>query len=92
MRADVQKIFKKTPVEKQVMMFTATLPEETKIVAVIYGILNMTFAILIIGTIPTIYGTVNRFAVAGAIGFGSKNFIFHFKISFQVSFCNCSIS
>ena len=32
MRADVQKIFKKTPVEKQVMMFTATLPEETKTV------------------------------------------------------------
>ena len=28
MRADVQRIFKKTPVEKQVMMFTATLPEE----------------------------------------------------------------
>jgi len=32
MRADVQKIFKKTPVQKQVMMFTATLPEETKVV------------------------------------------------------------
>lgn len=32
MRADVQRIFKKTPVEKQVMMFSATLPEETKIV------------------------------------------------------------
>ena len=32
MRADVQKIFKKTPVEKQVMMFTATLHEETKTV------------------------------------------------------------
>ena len=32
MRADVQRIFKKTPVEKQVMMFTATLPEETKTV------------------------------------------------------------
>jgi superfamily II DNA/RNA helicase len=32
MRSDVQKIFKKTPVQKQVMMFTATLPEETKIV------------------------------------------------------------
>ena len=32
MRGDVQRIFKKTPVDKQVMMFTATLPEETKIV------------------------------------------------------------
>ena len=32
MRADVQRIFKKTPVDKQVMMFTATLPEETKTV------------------------------------------------------------
>ena len=32
MRGDVQRIFKKTPVEKQVMMFTATLPEETKTV------------------------------------------------------------
>ena len=32
MRADVQKIFKKTPCDKQVMMFTATLPEETKTV------------------------------------------------------------
>jgi len=32
MRADVQRIFKKTPVNKQVMMFTATLPEETKLV------------------------------------------------------------
>ena len=32
MRADVQRIFKKTPIDKQVMMFTATLPEETKIV------------------------------------------------------------
>ena len=32
MRGDVQKIFKKTPVDKQVMMFSATLPEETKIV------------------------------------------------------------
>ena len=32
MRADVQRIFKKTPVEKHVMMFTATLPEETKTV------------------------------------------------------------
>ena len=32
MRADVQKIFKKTPCDKQVMMFSATLPEETKIV------------------------------------------------------------
>ena len=30
MRADVQKIFKKTPCDKQVMMFTATLPEDTK--------------------------------------------------------------
>ena len=30
MRADVQKIFKKTPCE--VMMFTATLPEDTKVV------------------------------------------------------------
>ena len=28
MRGDVQRIFKKTPVDKQVMMFTATLPEE----------------------------------------------------------------
>ena len=32
MLADVQKIFKKTPCDKQVMMFTATLPEETKTV------------------------------------------------------------
>ena len=32
MRADVQRIFKKTPCDKQVMMFTATLPEETKTV------------------------------------------------------------
>ena len=32
MRADVQRIFKKTPVKKQVMMFTATLPEDTKTV------------------------------------------------------------
>ena len=30
MRADVQKIFKKTPCDKQVMMFSATLPNETK--------------------------------------------------------------
>lgn len=30
MRADVQKIFKKTPANKQVMMFTATLPDEIK--------------------------------------------------------------
>lgn len=30
MRADVQRIFKKTPANKQVMMFTATLPDETK--------------------------------------------------------------
>ena len=32
MRADVQKIFKKTPCNKQVMMFTATLPDDTKTV------------------------------------------------------------
>ena len=32
MRADVQRIFKKTPCDKQVMMFTATLPEDTKVV------------------------------------------------------------
>ena len=32
MRSDVQRIFKKTPIDKQVMMFTATLPEETKTV------------------------------------------------------------
>ena len=32
MRADVQRIFKKTPCNKQVMMFTATLPEDTKVV------------------------------------------------------------
>ena len=30
MRADVQRIFKKTPANKQVMMFSATLPDETK--------------------------------------------------------------
>ena len=30
MRADVQRIFKKTPPNKQVMMFSATLPDETK--------------------------------------------------------------
>ena len=32
MRADVQRIFKKTPGNKQVMMFTATLPDDTKTV------------------------------------------------------------
>ncbi len=32
MRADVQRIFKKTPCNKQVMMFTATLPDDTKTV------------------------------------------------------------
>ena len=32
MRADVQRIFKKTPCNKQVMMFTATLPYDTKTV------------------------------------------------------------
>ena len=30
MRSDVQKIFKKTPYNKQVMMFSATLPEEIR--------------------------------------------------------------
>ena len=30
MRADVQKIFKKTPLDKQVMMFSATFPNDTK--------------------------------------------------------------
>lgn len=30
MRADIQKIFKKTPLNKQVMMFSATLPEDIK--------------------------------------------------------------
>ena len=30
MRADVQRIFKKTPLEKQVMMFSATFPGDTK--------------------------------------------------------------
>ena len=30
MRADIQKIFKKTPLDKQVMMFSATLPEDIK--------------------------------------------------------------
>ena len=35
MRADVQRIFKKTPADKQVMMFSATLPDETKDVRVI---------------------------------------------------------
>ena len=30
MRADVQKIYLKTPHEKQVMMFSATMPPETK--------------------------------------------------------------
>ena len=30
MRADVQKIFKKTPYNKQVMMFSATLPAEIR--------------------------------------------------------------
>ncbi|MCQ2821009.1 MAG: DEAD/DEAH box helicase [archaeon] len=30
MRADVQKIFKKTPVKKQVMMFSATLPGDIR--------------------------------------------------------------
>jgi len=32
MRADVQRVFKKTPCNKQVMMFTATLPDDTKTV------------------------------------------------------------
>ena len=32
MRADVQKIFKKTPIDKQVMMFSATLPDPIKTV------------------------------------------------------------
>ena len=32
MRADVQRIFKKTPCNKQVMMFTATLPDDNKTV------------------------------------------------------------
>ncbi len=32
MRSDVQRIFKKTPCDKQVMMFSATLPEDTKVV------------------------------------------------------------
>ena len=32
MRADVQRIFKKTPCNKQVMKFTATLPDDTKTV------------------------------------------------------------
>jgi superfamily II DNA/RNA helicase len=32
MRSDVQKIFKKTPIDKQVMMFSATLPETIKTV------------------------------------------------------------
>ena len=30
MRADVKKIFKKTPYKKQVMMFSATLPKEIR--------------------------------------------------------------
>jgi ATP-dependent RNA helicase UAP56/SUB2 len=30
MRADVQQIFKSTPVKKQVMMFSATLPKEVR--------------------------------------------------------------
>ena len=30
MRADVQSIFKMTPVEKQVMMFSATLPKDIR--------------------------------------------------------------
>lgn len=30
MRADVQAIFKATPVKKQVMMFSATLPKDTR--------------------------------------------------------------
>ena len=33
MRADVQEIFTKTPLSKQVMMFSATMPEETKEIA-----------------------------------------------------------
>jgi len=32
MRRDVQQIFKQTPVEKQVMMFSATLPKELRII------------------------------------------------------------
>ena len=32
MRADVQRIFKQTPCNKEVMMFTATLPDDTKTV------------------------------------------------------------
>ena len=30
MRADVQAIFKNTPIEKQVMMFSATLPKDIR--------------------------------------------------------------
>jgi ATP-dependent RNA helicase UAP56/SUB2 len=33
MRADVQRIFVTTPVEKQVMMFSATLSPEVRVVA-----------------------------------------------------------
>lgn len=32
MRRDVQEIFKMTPQEKQVMMFSATLPKELRVV------------------------------------------------------------
>ena len=32
MRADVQKIFVQTPVEKQVMMFSATLSPEVRVI------------------------------------------------------------
>ena len=32
MRGDVQAIFKTTPVQKQVMMFSATISPETKII------------------------------------------------------------
>lgn len=33
MRDQVQEIFIKTPMKKQVMMFSATMPEEIKIIA-----------------------------------------------------------
>ena len=35
-RRDIQEVFKNTPYDKQVMMFTATLPEEVKTICLKY--------------------------------------------------------
>jgi ATP-dependent RNA helicase UAP56/SUB2 len=45
MRADVQSIFKSTPVKKQVMMFSATLPKEIR--EVCRKFMNKPFEVLV---------------------------------------------